>query len=571
MGPPGPQRRRTDQGPVAQPDWDRMYRIDNKSDTEEESDAPASGFGQLSLDENKEIRYHGSASGLPLLYNTPRTDDRKLGGIWNMPMARVWPPAAQRFIAEESVNVNLPPVEVQRHLLNLYFTYVHPVFPVVHKTHFWLQFEAARYPHSEPTSPTDKPHMSNLLLLSMFAVAARYDHDDAMPTIPGQMWEAGLEYMVQAREVLNRVYHYSRPSTCQALLLLGLREFGLGSMEHGWLYIGMGLRMAQDLGLNRDAANWQVNGGKLFSPIELQVRRQIWWACNRADKHTAVWMGRQPTISESNYDTQMPEIDSDELWKPHQIDPASANFTPVPGRTLEVFRLAGMLGNIVGYIVEKIYPIHPVTHATKRAALAEMEARLDKWYHDLPETVTYDASSKRPAPPPTVLLMHITYWNSVLLLHRAFIPKWRPPNQRMAKGTRESDAVCLKSFDICQSAATHITTIVMAYQHQYSLRRGALLLTQHVFAAGIMHVVTLTMRPSNVQASINLQRILSALNEMAIIWPSAHRAWDLLHGAKVHVDNGLLASYNATGERKRIAEDAFGTDDRPTTILQRDA
>ncbi len=82
----------------------------------------------------------------------------------------------------------------------------------------------------------------------MFAIAARYEQSEAPPEF-GNLWEAGLEYMVQAREVLStllglyfwtsvnifffirsdRVYHYCRGTTCQALLLLGLREFGIGT------------------------------------------------------------------------------------------------------------------------------------------------------------------------------------------------------------------------------------------------------------------------------------------------------------------------------------------------------
>jgi hypothetical protein len=37
----------------------------------------------------------------------------------------------------------------------------------------------------------------------MFAVAARYDQADLPPLDPGCLWEAGLEYMIQAREVLS--------------------------------------------------------------------------------------------------------------------------------------------------------------------------------------------------------------------------------------------------------------------------------------------------------------------------------------------------------------------------------
>jgi hypothetical protein len=58
-------------------------------------------------------------------------------------MARIWPPAQNQFIPEESFNVEMPSMEVQRHLLDLYFIYVHPLYPVVHKTMFWREYEAS--------------------------------------------------------------------------------------------------------------------------------------------------------------------------------------------------------------------------------------------------------------------------------------------------------------------------------------------------------------------------------------------------------------------------------------------
>ena len=45
-----------------------------------------------------------------------------------------------------------------------------------------------------------------------------------------------------------------------------------------------------------------------------------------------------------------------------------------------------------------------------------------------------------------------------------------------------------------------------------------------------------------------------------MIWPSALRAWELLNGAKVHVDNGILR-FNEVQRYKRHADDAFGTGD----------
>jgi hypothetical protein len=48
------------------------------SDSEDINDA----LGQLSLDDASQIRYHGKASGLHLLGETERADDRAEGGIW---------------------------------------------------------------------------------------------------------------------------------------------------------------------------------------------------------------------------------------------------------------------------------------------------------------------------------------------------------------------------------------------------------------------------------------------------------------------------------------------------------
>lgn len=60
-------------------------------------------------------------------------------------MARVWPQpssCARYFEQEQAVQVELPPIEEQERLLRLYFNYVHPAFPVVHKALFWKEFNA---------------------------------------------------------------------------------------------------------------------------------------------------------------------------------------------------------------------------------------------------------------------------------------------------------------------------------------------------------------------------------------------------------------------------------------------
>ena len=57
-------------------------------------------------------------------------------------MARVWPPVNYTLIPEEDSEAMLPPPHVQDQLLSLYFTYTHPVFPIIHKTRFLAEYNA---------------------------------------------------------------------------------------------------------------------------------------------------------------------------------------------------------------------------------------------------------------------------------------------------------------------------------------------------------------------------------------------------------------------------------------------
>ncbi len=46
---------------------------------------------------------------------------------------------------------------------------------------------------------------------------------------------------------------------------------------------------AIDLGLNRDGDNWKDSSGRdVWTPIEKQIRKQIWWSCCITDKCVAI-------------------------------------------------------------------------------------------------------------------------------------------------------------------------------------------------------------------------------------------------------------------------------------------
>lgn len=58
-------------------------------------------------------------------------------------MARFWPSGKAEKSAlppEAGIPVKFPPIEMQDRLLGLYFSYAHPIFPVIHKARFLREY-----------------------------------------------------------------------------------------------------------------------------------------------------------------------------------------------------------------------------------------------------------------------------------------------------------------------------------------------------------------------------------------------------------------------------------------------
>ena len=108
--------------------------------------------GQLSLNEDEQVRFHGKASGLHLLAPRERIDGRSEGGIWKFPKARVWPPLppaerSQHMKDDGEFPISLPSLEEQEKLLDLYWKYVHTALPIVYKQSFLENFRRASVFH----------------------------------------------------------------------------------------------------------------------------------------------------------------------------------------------------------------------------------------------------------------------------------------------------------------------------------------------------------------------------------------------------------------------------------------
>lgn len=88
------------------------------------------------------------------------------------------------------------------------------------------------------------------------------------------MSTAGDEYAAKARQLLS--LEFDRPTlyNVQALVILGLHEFGSSRGARAWMYAGIAIRMAISLGLNVEDESRLASQ----SWADCEIRRRVFWA-----------------------------------------------------------------------------------------------------------------------------------------------------------------------------------------------------------------------------------------------------------------------------------------------------
>ncbi|TDL26037.1 hypothetical protein BD410DRAFT_562461 [Rickenella mellea] len=482
------------------------------------------------------------ASELPFLRLVSGSDIQNEPTLWRLPLNTTTLYTEPQPI-DDIHDVELPSLDLQDVLISIYFTYVHPVLPVIHKPSFDRDYRASRtasqtagsnYGLAHPTASRPSPeHMKsfNLVLFAMFSVAIRYINERSPATSGRPSWDfkTSNDFLTSARRILNAFNHRSSIVNCQALLILAYQEAGIGMTDQGWLFLGMAIRMAQDLGLNQAADNWKQAGRDLFTSDEKQERKQLWWACVTADKYMSVFPGRPVAIRESDFDTELPqeqEMDELELWIPHPA--VQAGFTsPLSAHAMSCFKAAATLSLIQGRIVERLYAVRRLPDAMQGQLAEELEKHLDHWYQTLPSHLHYDSLNTNLIYPPHVLTLHIQYWCAVILLHRKFIQGYR--------GTGDPLPSSVRNFHSCQEAAQRVSDIVSTFSRVFGLSSTCAFMPSYLFSVGVIYIAILSMIPGDRQAEDGVQKMLGALEEIQVLWPSAARCRELLRIAKARL------------------------------------
>ncbi|KAI1317544.1 hypothetical protein EDD11_008238 [Mortierella claussenii] len=390
---------------------------------------------------------------------------------------------------EYDTGVILPAPDVMDHLLDIHFRFIHPVLPMFHRRTLYEQLQRRE---SLP------PH----LLFAVLGLASRFSDNPVFRTLqPGTDRPACTVFYERAKLLIKDEYDHSQIGTVQALLLMSIQQMGFCESQRAWLYVGMAIRMAQDLGLNKEQSEQEQARDRLSA----ELRKRTWWSCFVVERLVCAGLGRPLTIAQQECETGFPQYDTQNDYEATG-DALVESSTLIPN-FVHLITLSRIQGNILQFIKARAVqcdetndnPPHNHKNSssvrsrngnshssnmtasnsssrnegyrvdTSSAAFSALDRSLAEWRQQLPEAL----QEPTPQSPHFGLFLHMTYNTLVILLHRP-------------------EMVCsAMSASMCAQAAATITEITEILMQAKALTSMFISCLYAIFSAGIIHFINI--------------------------------------------------------------------------------
>ncbi|CAG8461387.1 10174_t:CDS:2 [Ambispora gerdemannii] len=485
-------------------------------------------MGQLAIDETGQTRYLGNSSGIFLLKITNRVAN---GQIITVPRGD-----CHNKGSSKSAVFELPPRELCDQMLDTYFTRVHPYMPFLDPVELREKYE----------------NLSNnssilMLLYAIFAISSRFIDQPAVRKNPDDPTTTGDGFFERAKELLKDEFDDAQLSTLQALLLMAAYQQGAKN-SRTWIYTGLAIRIAQDMGLHRDSAKWSLD------ETQTEVRKRVWWSCYMSDRFISAGLGRPMNINESDCDVPFPTPGALPTDEPGSVDAWV--------RTIK-------LTQILGRVLSHIYGIKSkhTTHAAMDSVLATLDAELNKWRDDLPPELQYDPSITVGDPMNQRRgVMHLMFYTIQILLHR---PHIRGPKSKAPPSS-------IPSLTICTMAANNITHIAYRAMKEGKLRLAWNFTLYFFFTASVMHVINALSGDDRFRevAKHGLRMSLKCLEHLKPYWFGSEKCIlvirDLLRVRNINLDGFNPNGTEHINKSKEDGEDPFKVDGNVVMCMRND-
>ncbi|PPJ52843.1 hypothetical protein CBER1_11724 [Cercospora berteroae] len=379
--------------------------------------------------------------------NDPRSSERNTTSIYSATPAAVESDARTPLTLPFYDTSPMPPSELITHLVNTFFTHLGCNYPFLQRDRFIKDLE--------------EKQVDPVLVDAVCALAARFSthslltqsQTDGEKTGPA---EYGHAFAQRAKAALTDAFPCPSVAAAQAALLLAYNEFGEQRDSGLWMYLGISIRLAQDLGLHKleglkyvgrdgptprmvkseqrhskSAATPATSGPvrtpstneSIQSPEERRIREDArsveqervdtFWAIFFLDRVVSSGTGRRSTLRDKDVEISLPS-----LTQTHDGSDWPAPFPAL----IRIVHLYGRVADLLNSIKE---PSDITAETPKR--LAAMESQVTNFYQNLSPRLHFDAVNfqhyMKAGEGTNFVLLHFWFHTLIVILHQPTLLK----------------------------------------------------------------------------------------------------------------------------------------------------
>ncbi|KAJ6608498.1 fungal-specific transcription factor domain-containing protein [Mycena sp. CBHHK59/15] len=328
-------------------------------------------------------------------------------------------------------------------------------------------------------------------------------------------WEWFDQVPLVGKHLFGQATLYDLQYYCLAVQFLE----GSSAPQACWTLIGVGLRLALDVGAHRRKHTVEAPSR------DAELWKRAFWVLMSIDRSLSAAMGRPCAIQYDDFDIDPPLEVDDEYWE----DPARPFEQPpgVPSR-VAFFNCLLRLNHILGYSLKILYSlnktkvVYAIDDSWEDHIVAELDSALNRWHDEVPEHLRWDPNRADPLFFDQSVALHCSYYHLQILIHRQFIPM-----------VRKSAPTALPSLAICTSAARACANVV-DIQRRRKGRVPVVLNLPAVFTSGIVLLLNVWsgkrtgLVPDPSREIANVHKCMEVVRVCEERWQSAGLLWDIL-------------------------------------------
>ncbi|KAJ6609592.1 fungal-specific transcription factor domain-containing protein [Mycena sp. CBHHK59/15] len=412
----------------------------------------------------------------------------------------------------EGARYVFPDPELLSSLVALHFEHVNVYLPLLHRPTF-------------EKSIADGLHLKNDrfggIVLLVCAIGSRFS-DDPRVFNPEAPLTCGWQYFYQLPLTIDHLFAVPTLYDLQ-YYCLAIQFLEASALQAEWSFIGIGIRVAQEVGAHRRKTKGQR------PTVESELWKRAFWVLVYYDRITSCGMGRPAGMQYDDFDVELPTECDDEYWEPK--DPALAFKQPAgkPSR-ITFFSSFLRLNNILGFTHKTLYALNKTKQllavrddAWEEHLVAELDSALNKWVDSIPEHLRWDPHREDPIFFRQSVALYCSYYHVQMTMHRPFIPM-----------IRQTAPTALPSLAICTNAArscSHVADISC----QRMGRTPVLIVLPGVTTAGVILGLNVwsgkrTGLAPHMNSAINeVKKCMRVLRVCEQRWQMAGLYWDILN------------------------------------------